>query len=118
MTNDKQRERLVELLMQSEPIKDRDLNDDWYDGEIEDIADHLLANDVIVLPCKVGDVVCALAHGYVEETRVEGFLILNKRIEIITNLGFTSELNNNIFLTKEEAEEELKGGAKRDGGSA
>lgn len=45
------RDRLIELLLQSDPIKERDLDDDWYDGELEDIADYLLANGVIVTPC-------------------------------------------------------------------
>ena len=52
-----ERERLIELLLESEPIKDRDLDDNWYDGEISDIAEYLLENGVIVLPVKVGDVV-------------------------------------------------------------
>lgn len=50
------RERLIELLLQSDPIKERDLDDEWFDGETEDIADHLLANGVIVLPCQKGTV--------------------------------------------------------------
>lgn len=49
------RDRLIELILQSNPIKERDLDDDWGDGELEEIADHLLANGVIVPPCKVGD---------------------------------------------------------------
>lgn len=43
------RERLIELLLESEPIKERDMDDDWLDGEIADIADYLLANGVVVL---------------------------------------------------------------------
>ena len=42
------RDRLIKLLLQSDPIKERDLDDDWGDGELEEIADHLLANGVIV----------------------------------------------------------------------
>ena len=48
-----ERERLVELLLESEPIKERDLDDGWGDNEISDIAEYLLENGVIVLPCKV-----------------------------------------------------------------
>ena len=50
-----ERERLVELLLESEPIKERDLDDDWCDNEISDIADYLLKNGVIVPPVKIGD---------------------------------------------------------------
>lgn len=42
------KERLVELLLESEPIKERDLDDDWGDNEISDIAEYLLENGVIV----------------------------------------------------------------------
>lgn len=51
------RDRLCELLLNSDPIHERDMDDDLVDGEIEAIADHLLANGVIVPPCKVGDTV-------------------------------------------------------------
>ena len=40
------REKLIELLLGCDPIKERDLDDDWHDGELEEIADHLLANGV------------------------------------------------------------------------
>lgn len=62
-------ERLIELLLQSEPLHERDLDDDLCDGEVEAIADYLLANGVIVPPCKNGDVVYRLAHGYAYEER-------------------------------------------------
>lgn len=44
-------ERLVELLSECQPIMERILDDDWYENEISDIADYLLKNGVIVLPC-------------------------------------------------------------------
>ena len=43
-----EKERLVELLLESEPIKERDLDDGWGDNEISDIAEYLLENGVIV----------------------------------------------------------------------
>ena len=47
MQTEKQKERLVELL------------DNLPNGELltKDVADYLLANNVVVLPCKVGDTV-------------------------------------------------------------
>lgn len=39
-----ERERLVELLLESEPIKERDLDDGWGDNEISDIAEWDYAN--------------------------------------------------------------------------
>lgn len=49
------KERLKELLLSSDPIKERDLDDDLGDGELDEIVDHLLTNGVIVTPVKAGD---------------------------------------------------------------
>ena len=38
--------KLTKLLLESDAIKERDLDDEWFDGEIEDIAAHLIANGV------------------------------------------------------------------------
>lgn len=120
-----ERERLIELLLESEPIKDRDLDDNWYDGEISDIADYLLDNGVIVLPVKVGDVVYTVSKrdGIVAKMVVE---ISWKRDWAGKDLGWglilSGKMSNNrynvsgigktVFLTKEEAEKALKGGAE------
>lgn len=48
-----ERERLKELLLSSDPIKERDLDDDYGDGELDEIVDHLLSNGVIVPPCPI-----------------------------------------------------------------
>ena len=40
------RDRLIKLLNQSDPIMERIMDDEWYFGETEDIADYLLANGV------------------------------------------------------------------------
>ena len=58
------RDRLIELLLKSEPLHERDLDDDLADGEIEAIADYLLANGVIVPPCKVGQTVYSIKATY------------------------------------------------------
>lgn len=55
-----EREKLKKLLLESEPIHERDLDDDLVDGEIEAIADHLLSNGVIVPPVKTGQTVYPL----------------------------------------------------------
>ena len=46
------RDRLIELLMDSEAFNDADGK-----ADAKHIADHLLANGVIVPPCKVGDTI-------------------------------------------------------------
>ena len=95
------RERLIELLRP------------WVSYSASAVADELLANGVIVPPCKVGDTV--YEYGYddgglfyeslieVVESKVEGvFLFCTNDFYNIDDFGKT------VFLTKEEAEQALK----------
>lgn len=125
-----ERERLVELLLESGPIKERDLDDDWGDNEISDIAEHLLENGVVVLPCKINDHVWFIKSAFSVlvkplEARIIDIRgisidrnILYKSITLYNDLarGFTSnDIGTKVFLTKEEAEQAiqaLKGGAE------
>ena len=79
------------------------------------IADHLLANGVIVPPCKVGDTVYALqkersghfeGNKYVVDDEGE-WEVCEKEF----NLSLLDAVGEWIFLTREEAEQALKGGA-------
>ena len=87
------------------------------------IADHLLANGVIVPPCKVGDWLWVVKKDYVSECfRVDGFddrnlvmymqdnehnlSLVYKGIKIC-RVPF-NEIGKTVFLTKEEAEKALK----------
>ncbi len=121
MTN---KERLIELLLESEPIKERDLDDGWGDNEISDIAEYLLENGVIVTPVKVGDAVYTVSKrdGIVAKKVVEiswkrdwagtdlgwGLILSGKRSNNRYNV---SSIGKTVFLTKEQAEKALKGGA-------
>lgn len=125
-----ERERLVELLLESEPIKERDLDDDWGDNEISDIAEHLLENGVVVLPCKINDHVWFIKSAFsVLVKPLEARIIDIRGISIDRNIlyesitlyndltrRFTSnDIGTKVFLTKEEAEQAiqaLKGGAE------
>lgn len=102
-----ERERLVELLLESEPIKERDLDDGWEDNEISDIAEYLLENGVIVLPCKVGDTV------YQTDTAGQIYASTVKNIIYDTSsIAFDERaIGTTVFLTKEQAEKALKCGA-------
>lgn len=113
-----ERERLVELLLESGPIKERDLDDDWGDNEISDIAEHLLENGVVVLPCKIGTEVYGVSTpcGGCEYYNNSSKEALNtcrccKKKEVI-NFGFSydciGEFGKTVFLTKEEAEAALR----------
>ena len=126
-----ERERLVELLLESEPIKERDLDDGWRDNEISDIAEYLLENGVVVLPCKINDHVWFIKSAFsVLVKPFEARIIDIRGISIDRNIlyesitlyndltrRFTSnDIGTKVFLTKEEAEqaiEALKGGAER-----
>ena len=95
------RDRLIELL-----------GDYLYS---EQIADHLLANGVIVPPCKVGDKVYEIVHGEVSETEAVGFLVCQDgAILLITSHFFpiSREIGCSVFLTREDAQRALKGGAE------
>ena len=84
---------------------------------IERLADHLLANGVIVLPCKVGDWVYMLRNGeihrnhicqvHISQTYAQTFFSCYGEKFGVEQIGKT------VFLTKEEAEKAL---AERSGG--
>lgn len=81
------------------------------------IADHLLANGVIVPPCKVGDTVYSIVEGinnivfvgdvYEYTVGREHFVFRSTRKGYLT-LAFTElDIGKTVFLTSEEAEKAL-----------
>jgi hypothetical protein len=99
-----ERERLIEMLA--------DVGLCHYDT----IADHLIANGVIVPPCKVGDTVYRTQGNYCGEKIFEGVvdqiaIFNNREIRIWVYghpLGFgCDDIGKTVFLTKEEAEKAL-----------
>ena len=106
------REKLIELIrncISCEECRDAD------------IADHLLANGVIVPPCKVGDTVyyidtCRTAEDfgkkYINWGEVTGILVDAKTVSIKPNrMGYSFPTTwDRAFLTREEAEAALKEG--------
>ena len=88
------------------------------DCTLEHLADHLLANGVIVPPCKVGDTVYRLAHNVDKtEWKVADFWevikieIYEDEIGIIDdsdNYFSNEDIGKTVFLTKEEAKAELE----------
>ena len=103
------RERLIELL------------NDWGNKEndgvrAESMADYLLANGVIVPPCKVGDTVYCIVEGF--DVVMEGHirqLIVAEGIFIdcvirgyFNQVFHSSKIGKTVFLTREEAEQALR----------
>ena len=83
-------------------------------GTTEQIADYLLANGVIVPPCKVGDTVYSVGvfTGQIIENKVVGIHYDESEIFLFVGNGTVvtvgQQLGKTVFLTKEEAEEKLK----------
>ena len=120
------RERLIELLKGAEVKVAEELTrplelEEW----LGIYADYLLANGVIVPPCKVGDVVYFIYETYDEEginrcvldCKVEQLGIDSKsvwfQLKLPIGVKLSGYFRNNkfgqtVFLTKEEAEQKLK----------
>ncbi len=123
MSEREQRERLVELLKQTCHCKDEDCSNCSSNGicfTYKD-ADHLLENGVIVPPVKVGQTVYYIGGIYngirpIRSGTIEGIVITPKGVsELWINGGngiyYLRTTKENFYLTKEEAEKALKGGA-------
>ncbi len=104
-----ERERLIELLYNTGMVESR--------HRCNIVADELLANGVIVPPCKVRDEV----YGVFEDDVLDDEIILIEVTETAIYLSTCSErymwvngylysemLDQKLFLTKEEAEQALK----------
>lgn len=86
------------------------------------IADHLLANGVIVPPCKVGDTVYKIeGDGIIRELKaISCSCLVSDSVRSMTIhcsnyreavISFTwSDFGKTVFLTREDAEQALKGG--------
>lgn len=105
------RDRLIELLRV--PIYPKEGAD-----PAEVVADYLLDNGVILPPCNVGDTVWFVRDGKrdgkIEETTVEKIVLKGKGvyIKLACNAMYETSCNSigkTVFLTKEEAEQALKG---------
>lgn len=106
------RDRLIELIRNA-PRKDvvyGDIKLDKPAQTIQTIADHLLANGVIVPPCKVGDTVYDIWDGTAYATRVLHFVYFGDywACRTVSSFPTVGEFGERIFLTKEEAEQALK----------
>ena len=103
------RDRLIELIEQAEGLKNNDF------PSVEEIADYLLANGVIVPPCKVGDKVYYPSGSFdrIFEKTVDEILISENESDVGCYIHFAStympfeNIGKTVFLTKEEAEKAL-----------
>ena len=77
----------------------------------EEMADHLIKNGVIVLPCKVGDKVYELTTSEeIEQRKVKDIIYDNEgfRLRLEPYFSYEYYLNETVFLTHSEAAQALK----------
>ena len=109
------RDKLIEMIADyTDTITARELHSAEFD---EKFADHLLANGVIVPPCKVGDKVysCIGREYYVRRIIIKDGMPTTFLLEsgLYGQLCVTeSDFGSLAFLTKEEAEKALAGRSK------
>lgn len=111
------RDRLIELINEFKEL-DFCVPPDWW---IEHFADHLLANGMIVPPCKVGDTVYyvykgnTIVNALVADWKKEAFgdwlfrAYFSVNGSSITLLFGDNNIGKTVFLTREEAEKALEG---------
>ena len=111
MQND--RDKLIELLCKA-PLGFKTFENQYGKSTIYNFADYLLANGVIVPPCKVGDSIFRVGNGKIWEWLIEHIEIYGDEIGFVDdgeNYFTPDKIGKTVFLTKEEAEAELQ---KRD----
>ena len=133
------RDRLIDILTDNIPKTDNPLQF-TSDEIVKRLADHLLENDVIVSPCKVGDTVWKIEDvwrldgTYCREKEVVEFMVRSaliscnskgvwtkkfricrvingKTVDHQRNIEFV-DFGRTVFFSREEAEYAMKGGEK------
>ena len=109
------RDRLVGLLKKADKSASDKLITDYEDA-IQDNADYLIENGVIVPPCKVGDTVYYPYEygGKILEKTIKKIVIEKEYRWLDVGVSFLpfENIGKTVFLTKEEAEQKLKGGVE------
>ena len=126
MTNDKQRERLVELLKEADIKRNKYVQKENKSGNFPTMkevrsfeAGYLIANGVIVPPCKVNTFVYFFSRYEVKQGYIRNITIDKSGTKIAVcydgirfKIFEPCDFGKTVFLTKEEAEKALKGGAE------
>lgn len=106
------RDRLIELLEDTLQEWECDVTD----KTLQEIAEHLIENGVIVPPCKVGDTVYFDTYLHGDSVGVRPHKVIKVKSVITTEPskgGIGAEIpdwsfGESVFLTEEEAEKALK----------
>ena len=105
-----ERERLVELLKEVVAIQGSSFGPD--DPSYETVAGYLLANGVIVPPCKIGDTMWAIRDFKGIKHPQEGivsdmYFTKDMSLHIVVKYVARGEFGKTVFLTEEEAQAAL-----------
>jgi hypothetical protein len=113
MQTEKQREKLVELLKEADANPyNREITN--FEDIMEMIADYLMSNNVVVLPCKAGDIIYIIGEitSQIVYDTINHIMYNGEEFRLATDSGFLvlveQQLGKTVFLTKPEAEAKLK----------
>lgn len=106
------------------------LNESWEEETIDTLADHLIANGVIVPPCKVGDTVYCINTFFPNDPRINKCevdalhitsgknkighkkpsyaLVRDENMKSLSARIYFESFGKTVFLTKAQAEQKLK----------
>ena len=105
MQND-MRERLIEIIEQSGMLE----------GKIRSgiVADELIANGVVLPPCKLGDKIYQTDGIRIYESTISEITFTAQKMIFVTeNIAFDeTAIGKSIFLDKKEVQAKLKGGVE------
>ena len=112
------RDRLIELISKSGCVETwNHYTDDYKEpNPIDELADYLLANGVIVPPCKVGDILyLPIEHRViayeVSKIKYDGDLlkiVTHNKLSGLQRTIWAMDVGATIFLSREEAEKALE----------
>lgn len=122
------RDKLIELINEKQVYgidQKQKRNDELILFDNEELADHLLAEGVVVLPCKVGQTVYVvnaisdgIVEGFIEHLDYNFYTTPQEWITVKATYPFYGDfehksridllLGKTVFLTREEAEQALK----------
>ena len=117
------RERMIDLIKKSEKQElldffTADLDEaidmsggTQFNGTVEHLADYLISNGVVMLPCKAGDKVYEVTTSEeIEQRKVKDIIYDNEgfRLRLEPYFSYEYYLNETVFLTHSEAAQALK----------
>lgn len=117
------KDKLIKLIHEAEDeymvyeMAEQALANGVFKSREEYIADYLIANGVILLPCKVGNVVYCLIQGFENPLKAtikriviqaDGVIISCSVLGYFGQSYMATDFGKTIFLTKEEAERALE----------